>query len=86
MKAFWAWFVKNWKTNLTATVAVIYSAQQFTAAVVAWENHQAANWRTAVISLIVAAGLYAAKDGSTHSTAAEVQASTQAAAKEAAKP
>jgi hypothetical protein len=72
----WNWFKLNWKTNLTATVAVIYSAQQFTSAVMAWENHQPANWRTGVMSLVVAAGLYAAKDGSTHSTEAQVQAST----------
>jgi len=84
MSAIWKWFLTNWKTNLTATVAVIMSAQQFTVAVMAWENHQPANWRTAIISLIVAAGLYAAKDGSTHSTMAQVQSSTQVAAVEAA--
>jgi hypothetical protein len=76
MKAFIVWFKTNWKSNVLATVAVVYSAQQFTSAVIAWENHEPANWRTAVISLIVAAVGYVAKDSDTHSTAAQVQAST----------
>jgi hypothetical protein len=58
----WNWFKTNWKTNLTATIAVIYSAQQFDAAITAWSNHQPANWRTAILSLIVSAGLYASGD------------------------
>lgn len=76
----WTYLRANWKTNLMAAMSVIYSAQQFTAAVIAWENHQPTNWRLAIISLIVAAGLFAAKDGDNHSTAAQVQKSTDAAA------
>jgi hypothetical protein len=83
MSAIWKWFVANWKSNVLATVSIVYSAQQFVAAIEAWENHQPANWRTAIISLIVAGIGYAAKDASTHSTQAEVQQATQVAKTEA---
>jgi uncharacterized membrane protein YfcA len=76
MKAFWIWFKTNWKSNVLATVAVVYSAQQFTSSVIAWENNQPTNWRQAIISLIVAAIGYVVKDASTHSTVAQVQAAT----------
>ena len=79
MKSIWAWFKENWKSNLIATVAIIYSAQQFTAGVAAWENHQSTNWRAAWLSLLVAAVGYVVKDSSTHSTSAQVtQATTKA--------
>jgi hypothetical protein len=52
----------------------------------AWENHEPTNWRTAIISLIVAGVGYVAKDASTHSTEDQVRTSTVAAAQEAAKP
>lgn len=73
----WKWFTTNWKTNLIATVAIVYSAQQFVTAVEAWQIHQPANWRTAVVSLLVAAVGYVAKDASTHSTTQQVQAATK---------
>ena len=76
MRAFWNWFTKNWRTNAIATVAIVYSATQFTTAVGAWENHQPANWREGMISLLVAAVGYVAKDASTHSTSAEVAKAT----------
>jgi hypothetical protein len=79
MDSFWKWFTTNWKTNVIATVSIVYSATQFVAAIQAWENHQPANWRSALISLLVAAVGYAAKDASTHSTQAQVTASTAAA-------
>jgi hypothetical protein len=60
MNAFLTWFKTNWKSNTIATVSIVYSAQQFTSAVIAWENHQPANWRTAIVSLIVAGVGYAA--------------------------
>lgn len=73
----WKYLKANWKTNLAAATLVVYSAPQFVAAVVeAWENHQPANWRTAIIALIVAGGLFAAKDGDNHSTQAQVQKAT----------
>jgi|HubBroStandDraft_3_1064219.scaffolds.fasta_scaffold86328_5 hypothetical protein len=78
MNAFLTWFKTNWKSNTIATVSIVYSAQQFTSAVIAWENHQPANWRTAIVSLIVAGVGYAAKDSSTHSVQAEIDASTAA--------
>jgi hypothetical protein len=73
----------NWKTNLAALAAFAYSVPQFVTAIQQWQAGQSPNWKGAIISLIVAAGLAAAKDGDNHSTAAQVQAST---AKEAAKP
>ena len=82
MNPFWKWFTTNWKTNVIATVSIVYSATQFVAAIQAWENHEPANWRAALISLLVAGIGYAAKDASTHSTAAQVQAATVVAAVE----
>jgi uncharacterized membrane protein YfcA len=79
MNAFLTWFKTNWKSNTIATVSIVYSAQQFTSAVIAWENHQPANWRTAVISLIVAAIGYVVKDASNHSNQQQVDAATQVA-------
>ena len=76
MNSFVTWFRTNLKSNLIATGAIIYSAQAFTSAVVAWENGQPANWRSAIVSLFVAALGYVAKDSTTHSTAAQVQVST----------
>lgn len=81
MKAVWLWFRANWKSNLIATGAVVYSAQAFTSAVIAWENHQPANWRTGIVSLLVAGVGYMTKDYDTHSTPAQVQASGVAAGK-----
>lgn len=72
----WQYIKANWKTNLAATVAVIYSAPAFVAAVQAWENNQPTNWRPAIIGLIVAAGLFCSKDGDNHSTQAQVQKAT----------
>jgi len=80
MGTIWQWFVKNWKTNTVALVSIVYSATQFTAAVQAWENHQTPNWRAAIVSLIVAFGMFAAKDASNVPTATEVQAATTKAA------
>jgi hypothetical protein len=78
MNAFWAYVKANWKTNLAAVAAFAVSVPQFVTAVEAWQAGQPANWRGAVISLIVAAGLAVAKDGDNHSTIAQVQASTAA--------
>jgi hypothetical protein len=76
IKAFSSWFKTNWKSNSLAVVAIVYSAHQFTTAVVAWEHHQPADWRAAIISLIVAAVGFVVKDASTHSTTAQVQLSS----------
>jgi hypothetical protein len=74
MTNFRAYIKLNWKTSIVALVAITYSAQQFVSAVVAWENHQPANWRIGIVSLIVATGMYFAKDGDNQSTSAQVAA------------
>ena len=74
MNSILAYLKANWKTNLAAFAAFAYSVPQFVAAVTAWQAGQKADWRAAVISLIVAAGLAVAKDGSNHSTLAQVTA------------
>jgi hypothetical protein len=76
MEAIWTWFKTNWKSNVIATIAIVYSASQFVQAVEAWEAHQPANWRAAIISLLVAAAAYVAKDSTTHSTQTQVQQAT----------
>ncbi len=76
MKALSEWFRRNLRSNLIATAAIVFSAEQFTVAVEAWEKHQPANWRAAIISLIVAALGFVTKDANNHSTQAEVQAAT----------
>ena len=76
MKTFLTYLRNNWKTNLAAAVLVIYSAPPFVAAVIAWQNRQPANWRSAIIGLIVSAGLAAAKDGTNHSTLLQVEKAT----------
>lgn len=80
MSSFIAYVRANWKTNLAAFVLVVYSAPSFVAAVEAWQNHQPANWRAGIIGLIVAAGLAGAKDGTNHSTVAQVEKATEKAA------
>ena|SRR6202041_2827397 len=74
----WAYIKANWKTNLAALAAFAFAVPQFVAAIQAWQAGQTPNWKGAVISLIVAAGLAAAKDGTNHSTLAQVQASQAA--------
>jgi len=78
MNAFLTYVKANWKTNLAAVAAFAYSVPQFVTAITAWQAGQQPNWHAAVISIIVAAGLAAAKDGTNHSTMAQVKASTAA--------
>ena len=66
----------NWKTNLAALAAFAYSVPQFVTAITAWQAGQTPNWHGAVISLIIAGGLAVAKDGTNHSTLAQVEAKT----------
>jgi drug/metabolite transporter (DMT)-like permease len=80
MKSFLAYLKANWKTNLAAAAAFVYSVPQFLAAVQAVQAGQKPDWRAAIISLIIAAGLAAAKDGTNHSTSQQVQAATDKAA------
>ena len=58
------WFGANWKTNLFSAVAFAYSVPQFARAVQQWMTGQHADWRPAIVSVIVAAGLAVAKDSS----------------------
>jgi drug/metabolite transporter (DMT)-like permease len=64
----------NWKTNLAAAAAFLFSVPQFITAIQAWQNGQKADWRGAVVSLVIALGLAAAKDGDNHSSLAQVEA------------
>lgn len=66
----------NWKTNLAAILAFLTSVPQFVTAISAWSHHQSADWRGAVLSIVVAAGLAVAKDSTTHSTVAQVEQAT----------
>lgn len=76
MEAILAYLKANWKTNLAAACAFALSVPQFVTAVTAWQNGQHADWRGAVVSLIIALGLAAAKDGSNHSTKEQVEVAT----------
>jgi hypothetical protein len=69
-------FVTNWKTNTAAAVVFVLSCPAFVAALSNWAHHQSADWRGAVAGVVIALGLAAAKDGSTHSTTTEVEAAT----------
>jgi len=66
----------NWKTNLAAALTFIATVPAVVTAFQQWSHHKPADWRGAVIGLIVAGGLAVAKDASTHSTAEQVQAAT----------
>jgi hypothetical protein len=72
----WSYIKANWKTNLAAACAFAFSVPQFVTAVNAWQAGQPADWRGAFVSLIIAVGLFAAKDGTNHSTEAQVQKAT----------
>ena len=69
-------FTNNWHTNLSSAIAFAYSVPQFMMAVHQWISGQHPDWRPAIISLILAAGLAVAKDSSNHSTVAEVETAT----------
>lgn len=66
----------NWKTNLAAILAFLTSVPQFVTAIAAWAHHQPADWRGAILSVVIAAGFAASKDSTTHSTLLQVETST----------
>lgn len=68
--------MKNWKTNLTGIITILLGIPSFVSAVQAWSAHQPVDWRTTAITTILGVGLILAKDGSSHSTIAEVQVAT----------
>lgn len=76
MDSLLAYIKANWKTNLAALCAFIYSVPQFVTALQQWQAGQTVDWKGAVISLILAAGLAAAKDGTNHSTQSQVAQAT----------
>ncbi len=80
MSALWAYIKLNWKTNLAAAAAFAFSVPQFVTAIQQWQAGTKVDWHTAVVSLIVSAGLAFAKDGDNHSTPAQVAAAGAAVA------
>jgi len=78
--------LRNWKTSLGGVIvgimAFLMGVPAFLSALQAWGSHQPVDWRSVIVSIALAAGsaaLLAAKDGSNHSTQAEVtQASVNA--------
>lgn len=71
--------LKNWKTTITGLITLVLSVPTFISALTAWGNHQPVDWRSVLITTalaVVGTGLVSAKDGTTHSTASEVQVAT----------
>jgi hypothetical protein len=66
----------NWKTNLAAVVVFVLSCPPFLGALTKWAYHQPADWRGAFVGVVMAVGLAVAKDSSTHSTTAQIEAAT----------
>jgi hypothetical protein len=69
-------FGTNWKTNTAAAVVFVLSCPAFVGALTDWAHHQPADWRGALAGIVIAVGLAAAKDNSTHSTTSEVESAT----------
>jgi hypothetical protein len=69
-------FSMNWKTNAAAAIVFMLSCPAFVAALANWAHGQPADWRGALAGIVIALGLAAAKDSSTHSTTTEVEAAT----------
>lgn len=72
----------NWKTTLAALLSFAMSVPQLVTAFTNWAHHQPADWRGAVIGLVIAAGLAASKDADNHSTVAQVEKATEKAAEQ----
>ncbi len=72
----WLNIQRNWKTNLIALVAFVYAVPQVIQSINAWSTGQPTNWKQALVGLLLAGGMAAAKDSTNHSTATEVAATT----------
>ena len=72
----WENIQRNWRTNLVALAAFVYSVPQVVQTIQAWSTGQPANWKAAATGLLLAAGMAASKDYDNHSTAAEVATAT----------
>lgn len=70
-------FGPNWKTSLAALLSFAISIPQLVTAFTDWSHHQPADWRGALVAIIVAAGLAASKDADNHSTIAQVEKATE---------
>lgn len=73
----WQNIKRNWKTNLVALIALVYTVPQAVVCIQDWVNNQPCNWRSALLGLILAAGAAAAKDSDNHSTVEEVTDATK---------
>jgi predicted negative regulator of RcsB-dependent stress response len=72
----WENIKRNWKTNLVALIAFVYTVPQAVICVQNWVNKQPCNWRSALLGLLLAAGAAVAKDSDNHSTVNEVDNAT----------
>ena len=80
MKSLWAYVVANWKTNLGALCAFLLSVPADVTAFQQWQAGQKVDWHFAAISTLIAIIAAVAKDGTNHSTVAQVQTATREAA------
>jgi predicted negative regulator of RcsB-dependent stress response len=72
----WAYIKANWKTNLGALCAFLLSVPADVTAFQQWQAHQLVDWHFAAVSTLIAIIAAVAKDGSNHSTIAQVQKAT----------
>lgn len=69
----WQSIQRNWKTNLVALIAFVYTVPQAVTCIQEWVNHQPCDYRSTVFGLLLAVGAAAAKDSTNHSTQEETQ-------------
>lgn len=63
---------------ITGLLTLLLGVPTFITAITAWSQHQPVDWRAVGVSTalaVITAGLASAKDASTHSTPAQIQAS-----------
>jgi hypothetical protein len=74
------WFLKtfgaNWKTNTAAVISFLMGVPALVTAINNASHGQPADWRSALIGIVVAVGFAVSKDSSNHSTVEQVQAAT----------
>jgi len=67
-----AWLIKvfglNWRTNLAAAIAFLISVPSLITAITDWAHHQPADWRGAILGVVLAAGVALSKDAATFTT------------------
>ena len=77
MDKFIEYLKANWKTNLGALAAFLMSVPADVTAFQQWQSGQKVDWHFAAVSTLVALVAAVAKDGTNHSTQAQVQAATE---------